>query len=323
MKKKSAQVAMLDVIIVNYNTAHLLGRMFAACERAVQGLQVRYWVVDNASKDDSVEVLRRDHPEAFVQVNDSNVGFGRANNQMVQHLSGEYVLLLNTDAFVAPDAVRVAMDCMERHPRCGAVGVRLTTEDGQLQPSCRYFPTPWNMFLQRTGLARFFPSTRLIDDFDWDHCGERECDWVPGCFLLLRRKMIDQVGLFDPRYFLYYEEVDLCQRIKAAGWRVLYTGAASVVHLGGESAKTVGEITQTGRQISELQVESELLYVRKHHGLAGLWGHLALNHLADSIVAVKDVLKGRGWAAAWGQFQCGAILRRVCMQTHWGMQPTR
>lgn len=314
---------MLDVIVVNYNTAHLLGRMFAACDAAAQDFDVHYWVVDNASRDDSVAVLRRDHPDAFVQANTENVGFGRANNQMVAHLKGDYALLLNTDAFVAPDALRVAVDCLQRRPDVGAVGVRLTTEDGQLQPSCRYFPTPWNMFLQRTGLSRWFTGARLIDDYSWDHQGERVCDWVPGCFLLIRKKVIDEIGLFDPRFFLYFEEVDLCKRIQAAGWKVLYTGATSAVHLGGESAKTVSKITQAGRQISALQVESEVLYVRKHHGLAGLWGHLVLTHLADAITAAKDVLKRRGWAAARAQFERSAALRRMCGLTRWGMVPTR
>ena len=313
---------MIDVIIVNYNTAHLLARMFAACDAAAQGLDVRYWVVDNASRDDSVQVLRHDYPAAFLQVNEANVGFGRANNQMVEHLAGEFVLLLNTDAFVAPDALRVAIDCLRRHTNAGAVGVRLTTEEGQLQPSCRYFPTPWNMFLQRTGLSRWFPGTRLIDDFTWDHQGERECDWVPGCFLLIRKQVIDHIGLFDPRYFLYFEEVDLCKRIQAAGWKVLYTGATSVVHLGGESAKSVGKITQTGRQISELQVESELLYVRKHHGLVGLWLHLVLTHVADVLMALKDLLRNRGWAAMRAQFKRGAMARRACGETRWGAEPT-
>ncbi|GAA3981776.1 glycosyltransferase family 2 protein [Comamonas faecalis] len=314
---------MLDVIVVNYNTAHLLQRMFDACDAAAQDMPLRYWVVDNASRDDSVQVLRRDHPNAFVQVNEKNVGFGRANNQMVEHLTGEYALLLNTDAFVAPTALQVAIDCLQRRPNVGAVGVRLTTEDGQLQPSCRYFPTPWNMFLQRTGLSRWFFGVQMVDDYSWDHQGERECDWVPGCFLLIRKKVIDQIGLFDPRYFLYFEEVDLCKRIQAAGWKVLYTGATSAVHLGGESAKTVAKITQSGRQISELQVESELLYVRKHHGLVGLWQHLALTHLADAITATKDLLKRRGWEIARAQFERGAALRRMCGLTRWGRVSTR
>ncbi|MEB2347251.1 MAG: glycosyltransferase family 2 protein [Comamonadaceae bacterium] len=314
---------MIDVIIVNYNTAHLLGRMFAACDAAAQGLQLRYWVVDNASRDDSVEVLRREHPNAYVQVNTENVGFGRANNQMVEHLSGEFVLLLNTDAFMQPDALRVALDVMRRRPRCGVVGVRLTGEDGGLQPSCRYFPTPFNVFLNRTGLARFFPWVRLVDDMAWDHAGERVCDWVPGCFFLMRKAVVDEVGLFDPRYFLYSEEVDLCQRVKAASWSVVYTGATSVVHLGGESAKSDGAITRSGRQISELQVESELLYYRKHYGLSGVWRHIVLTHVGDAYLALKALLRGGAWDQAKTHFDHGRKLRTTCVRTRWGVVPTR
>lgn len=314
---------MIDVIIVNYNTAHLLARMFAACDAAGEGLALRYWVVDNASKDDSVAVLRRDHPGAFVQVNAENVGFGRANNQMVPHLSGDYVLLLNTDAFVQPGSLRVALDVMQRHPRCGVVGVRLTGEDGSLQPSCRYFPTPFNVFLKRTGLARLMPWVRLVDELDWDHQGERECDWVPGCFFLMRKSVVDEVGLFDPRYFLYCEEVDLCRRIKAAGWSVFYTGATSVVHLGGESAKSDSALTQSGRQISALQVESELLYYRKHYGLAGVLAHVALVYLGDALLTLKDLLKGRGWAQARSHWSHSRTVRALCERTCWGLAPTR
>ena len=314
---------MIDIIIVNYNTAHLLGRMFAACDVAAQGLDVRYWVVDNASRDDSVAVLRRDHPHAFVQVNGQNVGFGRANNQMVEHLGGEFVLLLNTDAFMQPDSLRVALDVMRRHPRCGVVGVRLTGEDGGLQPSCRYFPTPFNVFLNRTGLARLFPWVRLVDDMAWDHMGERECDWVPGCFFLVRRAVVGEVGLFDPRYFLYMEEVDLCKRVKEAGWLVMYTGATSTVHLGGESARSDSAITQAGRQISELQIESELLYYRKHSGISGLMSHLLLVHMGDVILAIKNIFRGRGVTAARSCFENGAKVRQVLGLTQWAKNPTR
>ena len=314
---------MIDIVIVNYNTAHLLARMFAACEQAAQGLQVRYWVVDNASRDDSVAVLQRDFPQATVLVNDKNVGFGRANNQVVPHLTGEFTLLLNTDAFVAPDALQVALACMQTHPRCGAVGVRLTTEGGELEPSCRYFPTPWNVFLQRTGLFKLFRHTRMVDDYSWDHRGERECDWVPGCFLLLRKQVIEQVGLFDPRYFLYYEEVDLCKRIKAAGWQVLYTGATSVVHLGGESAKSDAKITPTGRQISELQVESELLYMRKHHGLPGLWVHLVLTAFGDLVLAGKDSIKRRAPSTGLGRFGYTRAVFSIALRTRWATVSTR
>jgi N-acetylglucosaminyl-diphospho-decaprenol L-rhamnosyltransferase len=105
---------------------------------------------------------------------------------------------------------------MEVNPCCGVLGVKLVGRDGALQPSCRYFPTPWNVFLAKTGLQRLFPGTRLVDDMTWDHASVRECDWVPGCYYLIRREVIERVGLFDPRYFLYYEEVDHCRRVSCA-----------------------------------------------------------------------------------------------------------
>src|SRR6185295_2450780 len=143
-------------------------------------------------------------------------------NQVLDRVRGRYVLLLNTDAYVEPDALSKTIAYMDAHPRCGVLGVRLVGSDGGLQPSCRYFVTPWKLFLMRAGLSRFFPRTRLVDDMSWDHASVRACDWVPGCFYLVRKQVIDAVGLFDPRFFLYYEEVDHCRAVKAAGWEVVY-----------------------------------------------------------------------------------------------------
>lgn len=314
---------MLDILIVNYNTANLLAPMFAACERATQGLQVRYWVVDNASRDDSVAVLRTQFPFVGLEVNVENAGFGRANNQLLEHVQGDYVLLLNTDAFVQPETLQRTLAYMDAHPRCGVLGVKLVGRDGALQRSCRYFPTPWNVFLARTGLGRFLPQTRMVDDMKWDHASVRECDWVPGCYYLVRRQVLDQLGLFDPRFFLYYEEVDHCKRVKEAGWQVVYYPYTSVVHIGGESAKSEGKLSAAGRQISALQIESELLYFRKHHGLGGLLGHLALVTLGDAYLMIKDSLKGRGGAATVHHWAHWRQTWRLCRQTRWATQPTR
>ena len=227
-------------------------------------------MVDNASRDGSVDILRTRYPNVELIENPTNVGFGRANNQALPRIRGRYVVLLNTDAFVAPDTLQKTVDFMEAHPRCGVLGVKLVGRDGALQPSCRYFPTPWNVFLARTGLKRFFPGTRLVDDMSWDHASVRECDWVPGCYYLVRREVIERVGLFDPRYFLYYEEVDHCRAVRRAGWSVMYYPFTKVVHTGGESAESEGPLTTCGRQIFAQQIESELLYFRKHYGRIGL-----------------------------------------------------
>ena len=313
----------LDVLVVNYNTATLLQPMFDALRQANSADPTRYLVVDNASADNSLERLENVCPEALLLVNENNVGFGRANNQLVEHLQGKYALLINTDAFVAADTLNKTLDYMEAHPDCGVLGVRLVGREGDLRPSCRYFPTPLNVFLSRTGLERFFPVVKRVDDMDWDHASVRECDWVPGCYYLIRREVIDQVGLFDPRYFLYYEEVDHCKRVKQAGWKVVYYPDTTVVHIGGESAKTVVELNSVSRQIPKIQIESELLYFRKHHGLLGLAWHMFLVCLGDLILALKALLKGRGRAAIGACWQHARVTWALLGETKLATQPTR
>lgn len=313
----------LDVLVVNYNTAALLEPMFDALHQSASVDKVRYLLVDNASVDNSLDSLAKVCPEALLLANEKNVGFGRANNQLVEHLQGKYALLLNTDAFVAADTLSKTLDYMEAHPDCGVLGVRLVGREGDLQPSCRYFPTPLNVFVARTGLGRLFPWVKMVDDMAWDHATVRECDWLPGCYYLIRRAVIDQVGLFDPRYFLYYEEVDHCKRVKQAGWKVVYYPHTTVVHIGGESAKSVADLNAASRQISGLQIESELLYFRKHHGLPGLALHMLLVSVGDLILALKALLKGRGLAAMKACWQHAALTWKLLRDTKLANQPTR
>lgn len=313
----------VSVIVVNYNTAHLLHEMFAALDAARGPLKLQVIVIDNASRDDSVAVMRRDFADIQLIVNESNVGFGRANNQALPFLNGRHVLLLNTDAFVSADTLGKTVEYLDTHPDCGILGVRLTGRDGELQPSCRYAPTLANTFLSRTGLTKLFPRVRLVDDMAWDHQSVRECDWVPGCYYLVRREVIDQVGLFDPRFFLYYEEVDHCRRAQAAGWKIVFYPFTSVVHIGGESAKSVSEITSAGRQISALQIESELLYFRKHHGLAGAIANVLLASVADAVLALKAILKLRGLNPLKLVSKHLQTVWSLVARTRFGARPTR
>ena len=232
-------------------------------------------------------------------------------------------MLLNTDAFVAPDTLQKTVDFMEAHPRCGVLGVKLVGRDGALQPSCRYFPTPWNVFLARTGLKRFFPGTRLVDDMSWDHASVRECDWVPGCYYLVRRDVIERVGLFDPRYFLYYEEVDHCRAVRRAGWSVMYYPFTKVVHTAGESAKSEGPMTTHGRQISAQQIESELLYFRKHYGRTGLLFAFILASLGDTIIACKGSLMHLDTKQVSGAAKHAWTLLKVLIMTRLAARATR
>jgi N-acetylglucosaminyl-diphospho-decaprenol L-rhamnosyltransferase len=313
----------LTVLIVNYNTAHLLEKCVGDLRASALELDVQIFLLDNASRDDSVTVLKSKFSDCVVKLNSANVGFGRANNQLLDEAKGKYILLLNTDAFVAVDSLSKTIAYMDETPECGVLGVRLVGRDGELQPSCRFFPTPWNVFLSRTGLGRFFPSTRSIDDMTWGHDAVRDCDWVPGCYYLIRREVIEQVGLFDPRFFLYYEEVDHCRAVKSAGWKVVFYPHTTVVHVGGESAKSDSKLTDAGRQISDLQIESELLYFRKHHGLFGVWLSIVLTAFADILLSVKCLIRERtltGLTSNWNNFSLHCTL---LVRTAWATKPTR
>lgn len=281
------------------------------------------FLVDNASKDDSIQVIQKAYPNITLIENKENVGFGRANNQVLGFAKGEYVLLLNTDAFVQTETLQKSVQYMQKYPRCGVLGVKLLGRDGELQPSCRYFPTPFNLFASRVGLQRLLPKVKLVDDIDWDSSQTQNCDWVPGCYYLVRKSVIDQVGLFDPLFFLYSEEVDHCYATKKAGWEVTYFADTSVVHIGGESAKSDNALEPKNRQVNRLRLESELLYFRKNHGFAGMLNHIFLTHLADLYDLIKNLMRLKGLNSFMGTVKSSALIWQVLVQTQWATKSTR
>jgi N-acetylglucosaminyl-diphospho-decaprenol L-rhamnosyltransferase len=313
----------ISVLIVSYNTDFLIRPNVDALMPSLAGLKSEVIYVDNNSTDGSVENISDASFGAKLIVSPVNVGFGRANNLAVRASSGRYVLLLNTDAFVDKTTISETIAYMDLNTKCGILGVRLVGRDDVLQPCARYFPTPWNLFLQRAGLARIFPAVQMVDDMDWDHASVRRCDWVVGCYYLIRREVIDQVGLFDPRYFLYYEEVDHCFAAKKAGWDVVFYPHTTVVHIGGESAKSVGAITKGGRQLEAMQVESELLYFRKNHGKAAALLNFLLVLLADVINLAKRLVKRKRPFGVVDALQHIALVSTLFYRTRWGSRPTR
>jgi len=310
----------ISVILVSYNTIEMTKTALSHLFSSLQNIEMEVIIIDNASKDHSADILRKEYPQITLIENKINVGFGRANNQALLYLNSRYVLLLNTDAFVETDTIVKTVQYMDANPQCGILGVKLLGRDGELQPSCRYFPMPWNIFLKRTGLDRTFKRTKMVDDMSWDHASVRDCDWVPGCYYLIRKEVIDQVGLFDPRYFLYYEEIDHCFAAKNAGWQVTYYPFTSVVHIGGESAKTKGEITSSGRQISSLQIESELLYFRKNYGLSTVISNVLLVTLADSMRILIDLIKLRRPQGQFAYYAHSQLVWKLFFRTRMGKQ---
>lgn len=312
----------ISVIFVSYNTAALTIKSLDALYASELPYKMEAVVIDNASRDHSVALLKEKYPHVPLIENKVNVGFGRANNQALPIISGRYVLLLNTDAFVEKDTLAKTVAYMDAHPECGILGVKLLGETQDLQPSCRYFPTPLNIFLNTTGLSKIFKGVRLIDDMDWAHDEVRSCDWVPGCYYLIRKEAIDQVGMFDPRYFMYCEEVDHCFATKKAGWEIVYY-PIPVLHIGGQSAKTDSEITQQGRQIKSLQMESELLYFRKNHGMAAVLVHLLLTNLADTIHIAKSLLRLQPLSKTWSFLKHSCVMWQMFFKTKCAKTSTR
>lgn len=313
---------LIDIIVVSFNSAELIVPMINSVHASTEFGAYRFLVVDNASSDDSKSIIQRELIDCFFISNQTNVGFGRANNQLVPHIEGDFVLLLNTDAFVSPDTLEKTVAFMEENPDCGVLGVKLVGSDGKLQPCCRYFPTPLNVFLNKTGIGRFFPGVRLVDDMGWEHDAVRECDWVPGCYYLIRREVLETVGLFDPRFFLYCEEVDHCRRVKQAGWKVIFYPHTQVVHLGGESAKTLGNLSNMGRQLSSLQVESELLYFRKYYGIFGIISHICLQIVGDLYISAKHMIR-RQWRSLVLTWRNQKLFWGLLVKTRFASKPTR
>ncbi len=267
----------VSVIVVSFNTRGLLREclhsLLAECARLPQA-SAEILVVDNASHDSSADMVARDFAHSAVPVrlirNQVNLGFGAANNLAIESAQGRYIVLLNSDAFFHQGALARAIVHMDEEPAAGAGGACLIGRDGEMQFSGRMFHTPLRDAFVLTGLARIYSNSRLFASLDrtWaDLALTAEVDWVTGAFMILRREVLAETGLFDPRFFLYYEEVDLCRRIQQAGFRVMYWPDVVVTHLGGESSRTVPLTFSAGAaQVALWRMRSTLLYYRKHHG---------------------------------------------------------
>ena len=270
----------LSVVVVSFNTREVLRRCLTELAADGQPLALEVFVVDNGSRDGSVEMVASEFPHVRLLNPNRNLGFAAANNLMFPVAQGQYVVLLNSDAFLLPGALQRAFERMESEPGTGLAGGRLIGEDGSWQPSARQFPSLLNDFLSFSGLAHRFRKSRFWGRADrtWaDPLQEADVDWVPGAFSIIRASVLEQVGGFDESFFLYYEEVDLCRRIKAAGYAVRYWPDVVVVHLGGESSTSMqGAVrSRSGAQLTLWRLRSGFLYYRKHHGRAA-WGALAM-----------------------------------------------
>ena len=262
------RLADLSVIIVNWNARQRLREALTSIERQAEELRPETWVVDNGSTDGSVELVEAQFPWVRLLVNRENLGFARASNQALSLAQGRHILFLNPDTRLLPEALSILTRFLDHHPRTGGVGPQILSPEGRIQPSCRRFPTLGTVFWETTGLDRAFPRHPFLGRYllgDWDHQTLRRVDQPMGACLMVRRAALDQVGPFDERFFLFFEEVDLCHRLKSAGWDIYFVPQAQIIHYGGQSTR------QNYRRTAWLFHSSRYKYFRKHFGRGQEW----------------------------------------------------
>lgn len=252
----------LSIIIVNYNVKEFLKNLIDSIRKAMQNLSVEIIVVDNASTDGSVEEISVKYPDIKLIVNQRNVGFGSANNQAMEIAKGKYFLLINPDTIVREDTFTNLVKFCEENSNTGMVGCKVLNPDGSLQLACRRsFPGPWTSFTKVTGLSTLFPRSKLFARYNLTYLDENkisEVDAISGSFMFMKREVYDNIGGFDPKFFMYGEDLDLCFRTQQAGYKVYYVPTTEIIHYKGESTKR--------SNLDEMKVfyDAMHLFVQKH-----------------------------------------------------------
>lgn len=279
----------LSVVIVNWNTSHVVADCLHSIQEHLGAVSAEIIVIDNASSDDSVEMIKRDFPSVRVIANEDNRGFAAGNNQGMRMATGDFVLLLNPDTIVIDDVIPKALAFARAHPTAGIVGCQVLESDDSIQRTCFRFPSSLGTFLWVSGLSAFLPRSSVAGYAaygPWDRDTERDVDVVSGMFMLVRSDAIKQVGLMDEDYFVFAEEADWCRRFWDNGWRCVFAPVGRILHVDGGSKST----EQASLRMYVEQQKNLLLFHRKH--LREPWPTLS-----KALFAVFMLLRAVWWGA--------------------------
>lgn len=262
----------LSVIIVSWNVKALLERCLDSVFQNTRDLETEVLVADNNSQDGSpeyLEELAKSRKNLKIILNKRNLGFARANNLALQQAKGEFILFLNPDTEIIGDACQKAIQEMREKGDLGIVGAQLIDPEGKIQSSVRSFPNIGNQLMLLLKLHYLFPKSGIVRDYfqtgrDYERTGE--VDQVAGAFMLIKKEIIEKMGTFDERFHLWFEDVDLCRRMKEAGYKVIYYPRAKILHYGGES---FGRLLSLKRQ--KIYNKSLLVYFKKYHSFFHYW----------------------------------------------------
>jgi GT2 family glycosyltransferase len=256
----------VSIIIVSWNAKQYLLNCLNSLIDTADGYSQEIIVVDNASSDGSAEMVEKDFPQVKLIRNEENLGFAKANNIGIKESTGRYVCLINSDVVVLDNCVKRMIEFMDNHLKAGMAGPKVLNPDRTLQVSCRHFPSIWNNLCQAIGLNKVFPKSVFFSEpfmNYWSHDSVRSIDVLTGCFWMVRRKSLDDVGLLDESFFFYGEDIDWCKRFQKAGWDVMFNPDAQAIHFGGASSANAPI-----RFYIELQ-KADLHYWEKHYGSIG------------------------------------------------------
>ena len=252
----------LSIVIVNWNTREMLREVLASTFAGQGDLALQVIVIDNASTDGSAEMVAAEFPQAALIRNTENRGFAAANNQGFERATGRHILLLNSDTIVLGDVLPASVRYLDEHPRVGAMGCRVLNTDGTMQRTCSMFPGFLNLALLTSGLwklrwPRFLGRYHMTD---WARDSERQVEVISGCYLMLRREVLEQVGPLDEAFFFFGEETDWCRRMRAAGWELRFAPVGEIVHHGG------GSVRKLNHKRDVMLTDAMVRLNRKHSG---------------------------------------------------------
>ena len=253
----------LSISIVNWNTKDFLKQCLKSIYENTSRVDFEIFVVDNGSRDGSKEMVKEEFPNLCLIENKENLGFAKANNQVIKKAKGKYFLLLNSDTKILNQALDKMVDFMDKHPQAGTCGCRLLFEDKTLQPSCKRFLNLYTAFFLDTFLGSIFPKVEQrhrMSSFRYNKV--EEVEQPMGSALMLRMETIKDIGLMDERFFLFFEEVDWCCRIKKKGWKIYFTPDAEIIHYQNRSFNRLGN-TLTIRHWHRSKYE----FLEKYYGV--------------------------------------------------------
>ncbi len=266
----------LSIIIVSYNTKDFIRECLKSIKATSKGFGYEIIVVDNASSDNSLEMLKIKFPDVIVIKNQENIGFSKANNLGVEKSKGKYILFLNPDTVIYKDSLFKMVKFMDEHKDAGAATCKLLTPGGKLDDAAhRGFPNPWNSFSYFSGLSKLFPSSKLFGGYNLgflDLSKTHEIDACAGAFMIVRRETGEKIGWWDEDYFFYGEDLEFCFRLKETGWKIYFVPSVSALHYKGVSGgiKKVSEkITtasiETKRRATNWRFSAMKIFYRKHY----------------------------------------------------------